>query len=76
MNNLKRAIKNSKTTIPRKQEAIKQELRRFREIKQNFNTTLNSSSLPKTNTSTPNISKGRRKSIENLSTILSPSKNH
>ena len=77
MNNLKRGIKNSKTSSLKKHEIIKLELKRFREIKQNYSANDTSAYNNKNNKSTSLINNAQKKTknTSNLSHLLSPSKN-
>jgi len=73
MNNLKKGIKNSKNSFIKKHETIRLELKRFREIKQNYNTNDTSASNNKKNKATSLITNAQKKT-KNISNLLSPSK--
>jgi len=72
MNNIKRGIK---ATYSKKHETIRQELKRFRDIKlkgmQN-NSTINYMNKSQHSTSTTQINNEKKKNLEGLSNLLSP----
>lgn len=76
MNNLNKALKKSKSIHQKKQENIKNELKKFREIKENINS-FNKSFLTKKRDNIAPLNQIQiqdYQNFENLSHLLSPSK--
>lgn len=74
MNNLNKGLKKSKSIPPKKQDVIRNELKKFREMKENMNLTNHSNILNKRQSLAPNKNYQNKfhQNYQNLTNILSP----
>lgn len=74
MNNLNKSVKKSKSIPPKKQDIIRNELKKFREIKENINLMNHSNILNKKQSIAPNKNYHNKfqQNYQNLTNLLSP----